>query len=296
MTASVTAPGRPVSAAGETLNGRRYGLAVTLVSLLLIGVLALFALDRMLNPAQFHIEKVRVKGAVEHVSPAAVERRILDSLQGNYFSLDLEELEAAVEALPWVHHAALHRRWPGTLVVEVDEVQPVAKWGDAAWLNVTGDVVRLPEGTELKGLPSLSGPAGKEAELWARFRDWQGLMSANGAHLRGLELDRRGTWTLRFDLSPLAAAKVAPAAVPPPGEQPPAGAEGKQAAVQAAEREVAIVVRGEEADRLLSRFALALKFTFLDQLERMDYVDLRYPNGFAIRWRKPVGDAQEKTR
>lgn len=300
MNVSVTADSPLLPPANGT-RSRRYGLAVSLVSLLVVGALALFALDRLLSPAEFHIEKVRVSGAVEQVDAAEVEKRIWQTLRGNYFALDLERLEAAVETLPWVHGAAVRRRWPGSLLVEVDEVQPVAKWGDGQWLNVTGELVQLPDDAELEALPRLTGPTGEEAKLWSRFRAWQGLMAANGAVLRTLALDERGTWTLRFSLSPLAAspAPVAEETEPAGGKEAAAG-QPAQAGVAplaqpVARREVRIVARSEEVDRQLARFVKALKFTFLDQLEQIDYVDLRYPNGFAIRWREPLGDAQEKT-
>ncbi|MEA3291654.1 MAG: FtsQ-type POTRA domain-containing protein [Pseudomonadota bacterium] len=299
MNASITADSPLLSPANGS-RSRRYGLAVTLVSLLVVGALVLFALDRLLSPAEFHIEKVRVSGAVEQVDATEVEKRIWQTLRGNYFALDLERLEAAVETLPWVYGAAVRRRWPGSLLVEVDEVQPVAKWGDGRWLNVTGDLVQLPDGTELEALPRLSGQTGEEAKLWSRFRAWQGLMVANGAVLRTLELDERGTWTLRFGLSPLAAS-LAPAAKDTESLSSKEAAEGQAAKAAGApavqpdtKREVKIVARSEEVDRQLARFVKALKFTFLDQLEQIDYVDLRYPNGFAIRWREPIGDAQEK--
>jgi len=59
-------------------------------------------------------------------------------------ALDGGAAEGRVEDLPWVRTATVHRSWPGSVVVEVQERTPVAALSGAGrWLLVDGDGRRL---------------------------------------------------------------------------------------------------------------------------------------------------------
>lgn len=66
-------------------------------------------------------ERLREVVGLEHL--AAPDRARLGP---NIFQLDLAEMEAALEAEPWIAAATVRRRLPGTLVVEVEENRPAA--------------------------------------------------------------------------------------------------------------------------------------------------------------------------
>jgi cell division protein FtsQ len=49
-----------------------------------------------------------------------------------------------------------------------------------------------------------------------------------------------------------------------------------------------VVLGAEHITQRLHRFLLAYRRVVAAQIERIDYVDARYPNGIAIRWREPT--------
>ncbi len=113
------------------------------------------------------IDRIVVVGAV-HTLPD--EARFASGLRRGERLLDVDEngVRRGVEALPWVEHASVSRRWPGEIRIRLDERRPVAftvsQAGNAALVDATGRVLEWadvpPPGLgALTGLPP-AGPAG----------------------------------------------------------------------------------------------------------------------------------------
>ena len=73
------------------------------------------------------VERVLVAGRQRSDSEALIAALDAD-LGAPILALDLEAARQRVLALPWVRHASVARRLPGTLVVTVEERQPLALW------------------------------------------------------------------------------------------------------------------------------------------------------------------------
>ena len=287
-----------MNAATHTLGGGlRRPPTATLAGWIIIPVLgllaALFVADRLYNPAQFRIEVIEVHG---RLSPGhghgdsggdgggeQIKAVVAQSLSGNYFSLSLPGIEARVEALPWVFSASVRRQWPATLVVEVVEVQPVAKWGRHHWLHFTGALVAREAGSESgsdaasvnQDLPQLSGPEHQQKTVWEAFRRWSGMFAAHGLRLDELRLDARELWHLRLTLGALALPRTVPSATSAQ-KSPPAP--------------VALIVPRENAEARITQFIGALQHPLMAEFSAMRTIDLRHPNGFAVGWKTGPGN------
>ena len=74
-------------------------------------------------------------------------------------AVDLSELKARVEGIPWVRSASVGRRLPDTIWVRLDEHRPIARWLDGARQVLVSDaleVVRVENAAQFK-LPLLFG-------------------------------------------------------------------------------------------------------------------------------------------
>lgn len=226
----------------------------------LFALAALFAADALYNPEKFRIKTIEVHGRFARVDAGQVERAVAGALSGNYFLADTAAIEARVAMLPWAHRAKVRRKWPDTLMVSVTEVQPVARWGRGQWLHVNGELAgRLP-GADAS-LPRLSGPQGSRRAVWEAYQKWSGIFAANGLVIDSLRLDARGLWRLQLSLSALA-------------RQAGGG------------NSVEVVLRHAHADARIARFARAMPRRLIAAFPAMRSIDLRYPNGFAVGWRK----------
>lgn len=247
----------------------RTGWIGALVFLLLAAIVGLFLVDRLYNPGKFRIEEVEIRGQFERIDPESVRATVAAELDGNYFSASLDDIEQAIRDLPWIFDASVRRRWPSTLVVDVDEVQPIAAWGEDRWLNASGHLVTSEEWSGV--LPILNGPDNMKERIWQAFQEWHGLFAAQGLSLDRLEFDERELWYLSLSLSALALERVAPATEDDVDSVPMTA-------------EVTMIVDNSDAGARIRRLINALNSQLIAEFPSMRSIDLRYPNGFAIHW------------
>jgi cell division protein FtsQ len=111
----------------------------------------------------------------------------------------LEDTRAHIEMIPWVEHATVERRLPGTLVVNLQERRPFAIWqnqGKFVLVDRTGQIVANQDVAEFRHLPLIvgQGAPGAAAQLLDALRDRPALEEKVSASVRVGE--RR--WNLRM--------------------------------------------------------------------------------------------------
>lgn len=243
----------------------RGGWTAFLAIVTLLALAALFLADRLYNPQLFRIQAIEVHGQFSHVDGKQIKEVVEQSLFGNYFSLSLASMERRIAQLPWVFRAAVRRQWPDTLVVDVVEVQPVAKWGKHQWLNFTGDLVAKQPHADDKNLPLLLAPDNQQEAVWQSFKSWSKMFATNGLYLERLRLDPRGLWYLTVTVG-TPTTQQNPISTP----KPPS---------------VLMVVGQKNATQQIKRFVDTLSHPVLPEFAAMRTIDLRYPNGFAVKWK-----------
>lgn len=258
-----TGPGPHTQPWGHGL-GRRMVVSLA-VALSLVAVLALVA-DRLLRPGTYRIEHVRVEGDLSRVALSDVEAAVSNAITGNFFSVDLGDVERAVEGVYWVDEVEVKRRWPNTLAVELSEVRPVGRWNDERWVTDAGKLIRLPADDALAALPEMHGPDESAKWVLERFRHWSPVFRSVGLTLRSIEINSRDSWRV----------VVSRDVYPEAGGAPPAT------------HEVEIQIGHVDPDDRVAQFAQLFARSLTGEFYRMRTVDLRYPNGFAVGWVKPA--------
>lgn len=202
----------------------------------------------LMDPARLPIRTIRIENEFRHLDRAALQRTLGAAVDGSFFGVDLKQVRDAALSLPWVAEAQVTRVWPDRLLVKVREQVPVASWNGKGLMNPEGEVF-YPEGAQRLKLPlHFRGPEGKAAEMLAFYHRVQPGFRARDLRIRKVELDRRGEWRLGLD--------------------------GGLAIVVGRER------KNFRIERLLGVYAV------LNQEKRsMERIDLRYEQGFAVRWR-----------
>lgn len=243
------------------LNGISAGLLV--VALLLLSWGAYYS---TVTSTLFPLRLVRVQGELSRLTQAQLEDALVGRITGNFFGLDLDSVRATLAALPWVRKVAVRRSWPDRLEVAIEEHVALARWGDDRLVNVQGEVFEGGADDEPRpDLPLLFGPAASERQVTERYIAFKNILAPLGAGLepRQVLLSRRYAWRLR----------LANGLVVELGRD--SGQDGV-AATGSAPAQVTMTER-------LSRFAAAYPQTLGTLKRRLDYVDLRYRNGFALR-------------
>lgn len=207
----------------------------------------------------FPVRYVRVEGTFQHLDMDALQAALAPAVRGGYFTLDMGEIEAGVRNFAWVSAVRVARVWPDTLVVNVTEHQPVARWGDKALLNERGERFEPPNVEAFTTLPVLYGPPGHENFLLNVLKGLNQKLAGQNLSVAMLELSRRRAFSVRLTGDLVIHF-------------------GRQDPTMALERFLALVPRlGEES------------------LPRLQRVDLRYPNGFSVVWKpKPLPDGENQ--
>lgn len=202
----------------------------------------------LLRSSLFPLHEVTVMGRLAHTAREDVARATQGRLRGNFFAVDLAELRVALEALPWVRGVRVRRAWPDRLEVTLEEHVPLAHWGEDALVNSFGE--RFDARSDA-ALPRLDGPEGTAPEVAGRFLRFGEILAPLGLKVTRVELTPRFAWRLVLD--------------------------------SGLHVELGRDVGEHPAELRLARFAAAYPQTLAKIQQRHAYVDLRYPNGFALR-------------
>lgn len=235
-------------------------LNATTSALLAVLVLSLLGsgLWWVANRPAFTLKVIRIEGmegaALRHVNPSTVRTAALPRIRGNFFTANLDSVRQAFEAVPWVRRAAVRREWPNQLIVSIEEHQVLGTWGeDGRLLSVKGDVftANLAEAEEDADLAEFDGPAGSEKEVLARYQQLESWLRPASLAPRALQLSDRYGWSMRLD---------------------------NGIRVELGREQNPDMLKGR-VDRLVDIYP---QLAALLQ-DRIESVDMRYPNGLALK-------------
>jgi cell division protein FtsQ len=205
------------------------------------------------EPRLLPIRVIEVKGELHHYSSQLLQKTLTARLRGGLLTVDLLELKAAAEDLSWVGHASLRRVWPDRLEVEVEEYRPLARWNQDSLVTATGIVFKKGTGIVPEGLAQLEAEEPRAPEVVARYQEWREALRHIGHAITVLSVDSRGDWQVEL-------------------------AKGTRLRLG--------------TDTVEERFARFIASA--PQLEAAGHplrVDLRYRNGFAVKWAPNVEPA-----
>ena len=224
-------------------------LAYLAAALVLVAMPLLLAGNWMASLGQRPITDVKVTGTLRHVSPAQMKALIGPSLERGYFGIDVSQIRATLEALPWVERAQVRQSWPNRLEIGIHEHVPRARWGEHELLSYTGERFRPSPASIPKGLPLLSGPVDSEHRVLEQYQQFSELLKIAGLDIRGVSVDTRGSWRVTLDNG------------------------------------LVMLLGRKRMDKRLWRIARVYPVVVKPRVEDIERVDLRYSNGFAISWR-----------
>lgn len=198
------------------------------------------------------IERVEIAGMFVNLSQDEIRQQVAQALEGGYFTLNLDTVRTSLLALPWVEDASVRRLWPSVLKIEVIEKQAVAYWADDALLSSRGELFRPGKIDRSMNLPVLSGPEGLHHKVWSFLVLLHEQLSAVGLGVEKLALDDRRSWSMFLSN----------------------GIELRLGRIDTSKR--------------INRFVKVFSMKNAPDINNADYIDLRYPNGFAMRIKQQV--------
>ena len=225
--------------------------------MMVIGVLVWLSQHPVFELKQIQVEPVAGQ-TLKHINKSFVKRQVLETVQGNFFSVRLEDVKRGFESMPWVRHANVSRVWPNGLIVSIEEQKPFGTWGGSdshELINHHGEIFtgRVSEISDDIRLVDFHGPddAGKEVmSLYEKASNW---FKPWGAEVVSLALTERYAWHIKLSNG----------------------------------MKVEFGRDEESSDKTLTEERVARLFKYWPQVQerwsnRIDAVDLRYASGFAV--------------
>jgi len=275
-------------------NPRLLNLASAALCVLALALFATTALYWLMQREMFTLKAMRIEsdahasaGALRYVNRATVRAaalpRILDQTHGNFFMADLETVRQAFEGVAWVRRAQVRREWPDRLVVTIEEHRVLGTWPDGRLVNTFGELfaANLAEAEEEGVLPELAGPTGSERMVAQRHGDFGQWFARIGMQPVRVTLSERYAWSVRLRRPDVLAQGRANEIIDDVGAELHAGA-----AVPRSIPDLRVELGRERDSNTLQARAQRLIEAYPRIAARwpaLSSVDLRYPNGFALR-------------
>jgi cell division protein FtsQ len=205
----------------------------------------------------FPLREVRMHVAPRHVTQAQIEAIVRGEIEGNFFTVNLPRVRAAFERLPWVRKVDLRRQWPDHLEVSLEEHVPLARWGGDALVNTHGEVFTAAYDGKLL---TFVGARESLKEITIQYEFFRRNLAAVGLMPVQIQVSPRRAWQVRADNG------------------------------------LTIDLGREDIEPRLERFVGAYQRTVGRLQRRIDHVDLRYSNGFAVRISELRGELRNSVR
>lgn len=177
---------------------------------------------------------------------------------GNFFKVNVNDVQKQVSALPWVYSVAVRKQWPNELKIYVVDQTPVALWNGDFLLNQFGKAFQADIKRITHHLPRFFGPEGAENLALENYSNLNALLDYKNLSIDELVLSERFSWQLTLN-------------------------DGVTLNLGREERV-------ERVQRFMDVYSLikAQINTEKQENQAVDYIDLRYDTGLAVGWKSIV--------
>lgn len=204
------------------------------------------------------ISSIEINGPFQRVTALQIEEAISAEIGQGFVGADLDRIHSGVTALPWIDQARVARRWPSRISITVTEQIPAAVWGERGLLNTRGELFVTEARHPPAELPRLSGPDTRSSDVASRYLEVRDRLIPAGLDLRRVHLDARGSWEMTL------------------------------------QNGIEVRLGRRDVDARTNLFLDVVANIITSRAKDIDYVDMRYGNGFTIGWnggsQTPVSD------
>ncbi|MDN3650523.1 FtsQ-type POTRA domain-containing protein [Reinekea marina] len=142
------------------------------------------------------VENVELSTVLVYQSNESFEVVAKPFIGKSLLTTDVDEVREVIQSLPWIRSAAVGKKWPNSLVVDVTEYQPVAIWNGQRVLNSEGLALEQPV-VEME-LATLNGPEQSALEVMEHYLQFSRVIDSVDAQVKKVTLHSRGAWELEI--------------------------------------------------------------------------------------------------
>ncbi len=223
-------------------------LVVKLLSFFLFILAISFIFNHTKQPYYFPIKEVKIAG-LEHVDHQEVQHLLRPLVQKGFFAVDVDLIKERLMHFSWVSEAYVRRVWPNQVVIQVVEKKPIARWNHASLLTTAGEIFSPHQDSHPIDLPLFIGPEGEHMQVLSYYLKMTTLLKPLQFKIISLELKPQLTWQVILSNG------------------------------------IKLNIGYKDVLTRISHFVKVYPHVVGNRSKDVDYVDLRYNNGFAVRWK-----------
>jgi cell division protein FtsQ len=203
------------------------------------------------DPNYFPIKHVKITGDLIHVKRDNLQQIILSFADKGFLRLDSRRLKERLLQESWINAVNIKRFWPDTLLVNFTTKKPVALMENNDLLDEQGNIFSVGQVDPLLlDLPRFVGPLGQQKYLLQTYQTLYPLISELGLKIKLLKLNEQQSWYLRLNNG------------------------------------LTLYLSRIEPEIQLKRFIAVYADVIESKAAMIDYVDLRYAHGMAVKYKK----------
>jgi cell division protein FtsQ len=195
----------------------------------------------------FPISTVKVYGVL-HVDQQDLQQALTPLVSKGFFAIDVELIKDRLLQSPWVSKAVVQRVWPNQVFITVVEKKPIARWNDGLLSN-NGEIFNPESSSFPDKLPQLKGPEGQHLQILQHYRKLSSLLTPLHFKIARLELMPDHSWNVAFDNG------------------------------------IKISMGYKDGLTRMGHFVKVYPKVIGNKFAEVEYIDLRYTNGLAVRWK-----------
>ena len=203
------------------------------------------------------IRSIQLAGTFEYLDQREIESTLQIYLGQGFFSLNIHELQQDLHAKPWTESVSIRRIWPDKISVTITEKKPVARWDGEHLLSDKAQVYRA-ETSFFDHLPRVYAASHSPAWVLNQFYRLENRFNSVEEQMVSLQVDSRGALDVELING------------------------------------LMIKLGRDDITRKVERLVRIYDSQILPRRERIQRLDLRYSNGFAVAWKEGVLQGQDK--
>lgn len=246
------------------------GLVFFIVVLFILITVSFWLTQHFIGQESAPVTSIDISGEMPYSQRSDIINAIDQVDMGNFFQVDVNEVQSYVLNLPWVYSVAVRKQWPNELKIYVVDQNPVALWNGNFLINQAGQVFQADVERINHYLPNFFGPEGSELLALENYKDLNALLDFKALKIDELVLSERFSWQLTLD-------------------------DGVTLNLGREER-VERIQRFMDVYPIIKAQLKAKKITEKQQNQAVDYIDLRYDTGLAVGWKTVESITQDNTQ
>lgn len=231
----------------EPIQGKKWGRKILAICFIFAALF--WGWSKLSNPETFPVRSVKIIDVSTHIDHQTIQRTIIPYLENGMLWLNISRLQNAIAELPWVQQVILTRKWPDQLVIQIIEQVPIARWNNTQLLNKQGDVFMPDASTFPPNIPSLYGPQNQQNTVWQAYNAINQLLAPISLEIASITMLPDQAWDITLNNG------------------------------------LHLLLGQDDVINRIKRFTAVYPKIFVGHTNDVDYVDMRYSDGLAIKWK-----------